>query len=287
MSLTTSLPVFQIFSVPVHALSRMEVLALCRQWLQEMGQRQIVTVNPEMLLRARSMPWFREMISRADLRTADGIGLRWAGTFLHELETNTAGRRGVWVMFCKTFFAFLRHPHTIPSPLPERISGVDLVADITEVAAQSGVSVYLLGGKQRTALLAAEALKKTFPTLKVFAFLPEHTATSRVSTALHEDLERTAPGVLFIGYGVPMQEEWISHNLHRYPSIRIAMGVGGTLDMLAGNVPRAPHSYQIHGLEWLWRLAHQPRRILRTLRATLLFPTMLLLSQLRRNDPPQ
>jgi N-acetylglucosaminyldiphosphoundecaprenol N-acetyl-beta-D-mannosaminyltransferase len=221
------------------------------------------------------------VITHADLVTADGIGIRWASAFLRTVEARGKRRRDVLVWFIRTLGAFFLKPQTIPSPIPERVSGSDLLWDIAQEAAAARATVYLIGGRRQTALRAAEHLQKALPNLTIAVFAPDHVATPYPPYELHVALETKAPAVVFIGYGAPQQEEWIHQNLHRFPSIRIAMGVGGALDFLAGNAPRAPFQYQVRGLEWFWRLEHQPRRILRALRATILFPTILLLSRLR------
>ncbi len=274
------LPFVQIFGVPVHTTTNAAAMSLCRIWLRDTQPRHIVTANPEILLRARRDLWYRSLIDRADLVTADGIGVRWASAFLRTVDARCVTRSCIVFWFIRTLAAFFRKPQGIPSPIPERISGSDLIWDISREAAAIGASVYLLGGQRGTASRAAARLRAAFGNLRVAAYAADHLATPYPLSAVTAAIARAAPAVLFVGYGAPQQEEWIHQNLHRFPSVHIAMGVGGALDFLAGNAPRAPSQYQARGLEWFWRFAHQPSRFLRTLRATLVFPAILLASSL-------
>lgn len=273
-----------IFGVPIHGLSRRQVIEHCREWLRASTGHHIVTANPEILLRARTHPDFRRILQAADLVTPDGIGVRWAAAFLRTIDAKAQTRFDIFVWFIRTMGAFSHQPQTLPSPVPERIAGSDLLWDVAREAAATGARVYLIGGKRQTAGRAAQALRQAIPGLIVEGFLPDHLSAPYPPYELQCALETYAPHVVFIGYGAPHQSEWIRQNLHRFPSIRIAMGVGGALDFLAGNARRAPSGYQAHGMEWFWRFTHQPTRFLRTLRATLVFPTMLLLFCLRHMD---
>jgi len=89
---------------------------------------------------------------------------------------------------------------------------------------------------------------------------------------LIESVRSSLPRVVLVAFGAPKQERWIDRYSAEVPSARIMMGVGGTLDMWAGRFPRAPHLMHQLGLEWLWRLAQQPSRLPRILRATVVFP---------------
>ena len=255
-------------------------MGYCREWLKGYTAHQIVTVNPEMLLRARRDGRCQQVIESADLVIADGIGVRWAGAFLEAADARGNAPLKVLGSFIHTLGAFSLKPQTIPSPIPERIPGSDLLWDIAREAAAAQLGVYLVGGAHGTAVRAAAKLREVFPSLRAQAFAPDHPATAPPEE-LTMDIERAKPAVIFVAYGVPQQEVWIHLNLHRFPSLRIAMGIGGALDFLAGNVPRAPVWYQVHGWEWFWRLTHQPSRLVRIVRATMLFPVLLLCTRLR------
>jgi N-acetylglucosaminyldiphosphoundecaprenol N-acetyl-beta-D-mannosaminyltransferase len=142
-----------------------------------------------------------------------------------------------------------------------RISGVDFLQDICRIAAQEGKRVYLLGSRDEKVLQKAkELLEKQFPGIQICGTYP--------GDGVLEQIRATAPDILFVAFGHPKQEKWIHENLPQLPSVKIAMGVGGAFDMLSGKTPRAPRFLRAVGLEWLWRLLIEPRRIGRIWKAT-------------------
>jgi N-acetylglucosaminyldiphosphoundecaprenol N-acetyl-beta-D-mannosaminyltransferase len=87
-----------------------------------------------------------------------------------------------------------------------------------------------------------------------------------------------APEILLVGFGHPKQERWIANNLHQFPSVKIVVGVGGTFDVWAGRIFRAPKWLRALGLEWLWRLMQEPKRFRRIWNAVIVFPYAWLVS---------
>jgi N-acetylglucosaminyldiphosphoundecaprenol N-acetyl-beta-D-mannosaminyltransferase len=91
-----------------------------------------------------------------------------------------------------------------------------------------------------------------------------------------EAIRSAAPSIVLVGLGAPKQERWIERHADAFPSVRIMIGVGGAFDMWAGSKRRAPRAFRTFGLEWLWRLALEPRRLPRIVRATVVFPVLAL-----------
>ncbi len=261
--------------VPLDALTRSEVLDRCAAFLRNSHLHTIITANPELLLAARADQGVRQVVGQGSLVVPDGVGLLWA-----------ARRAG-------------HH-------LPERIPGVELLVDLCRRAAKTQASVYLLGGRPHVAEalrgrphvaealrgrphvaealrgkgvaeLTADRLRAEIPGLRVEAFPFDHEA-ERPPETLWRALERTRPAVLFVAYGQPRQELWMHAHRARLEAagVRIAMGVGGAFDMLAGRLPRAPRWMRAFGLEWLWRLLWETARVPRTLRAVIVFPFLIL-----------
>jgi N-acetylglucosaminyldiphosphoundecaprenol N-acetyl-beta-D-mannosaminyltransferase len=188
---------------------------------------QIVTVNPEFIMEARRNDAFRHCLNEASLAVPDGIGVVLAQ------RMQGVSTRG-------------------------RIAGVDIVEGIAELSARNGFGVFLLGAAPGIAELAAEKLQQKYPGLRVvgtYAGSPrpeeEDQIVARVLAA--------KPHFLFVAYGAPRQDLWIQRNLTRL-QVPVAMGVGGTFDFIAGIAVRAPRLLQRIGLEWLYRLAREPRR---------------------------
>lgn len=130
------------------------------------------------------------------------------------------------------------------------VTGVDLTVQAAGLCARRGWRVYLLGGRPGVAAAAAEALRRVHPELVVAGCEAE---------AAPPAIAATAPDLLLVAYGQPAQELWIDRHAGELPA-RVAIGVGGTFDFLAGRVPRAPEWMRRRGLEWLFRLLRQPWR---------------------------
>ncbi|MCB0063326.1 MAG: WecB/TagA/CpsF family glycosyltransferase [Caldilineaceae bacterium] len=188
---------------------------------------QICTVNPEFIMHARREPAFAAVLQQADLCVPDGIGVLWA-----------ARRQGV--------------------SLPERVTGSDGIYRICERAARRGWRVFLLGAAPGVADMAAAQLQKLYPTLQVVGTQSGSPADADWP-AIQALLNATRPDILFVAYGHPRQDLWIAQHREEL-SARVALGVGGAFDFVAGVATRAPRPLQRLGLEWLHRLVTQPWR---------------------------
>jgi N-acetylglucosaminyldiphosphoundecaprenol N-acetyl-beta-D-mannosaminyltransferase len=227
-----------ILGVAVDDLTEDEALARVGDFIAAGGPHHIVTINPEFVMEARRNAAFRATLADADLATPDGFGLllvaRWRGT-----------------------------------PLRGRVTGVELTNRIAAEGARRGWSLFLLGAAPGVAERTAAVLQARHPGLRIagcYAGSP-HPADEPGIRAL---ILQAQPDVLLVAYGHPAQDLWIARN---QPHIRVpvAIGVGGVFDYLAGVTPRAPGWMRRLGLEWLYRLARQPRRWRRILTAVPLF----------------
>lgn len=185
----------------------------------------VITANPEFVMLARRDEGVAAMARMADLVVPDGTGVAVAAAIL--------GR-----------------------PLP-RVPGRLLVDALVPGFAERGTSLFLLGAAPGVADGAADALLRREPQLRIagcYSGSPEHDAdtVARVRAA--------SPEVALVAYGMPKQEQWIARNLASLPSVKLAIGVGGVLDQLAGVQKVAPPIVHRLGLEWLWRLAREPWR---------------------------
>ena len=194
----------------------------------------VVTPNVDHLMKCRRDPEFRRVYARADLVLADGMPILWASRLL--------GRRIV-----------------------EKVSGSDLLPELCATAARGGLSVYFLGGRPGAADRCGRLMRQRHPELRVAgADCPDHgfekdpSRNERVVAAVRE----ARPDLLFVGLGSPKQEYWILENLDRLGS-PVLLGVGASIDFAAGAAKRAPRWMQRSGLEWLYRLIHEPRRLWR------------------------
>lgn len=231
-----------ILGVAIDSVTMLEAVSRAKQMLQS-GKHHIMTPNSEMLVLATKDETFRSLLNATDLNLPDSAGLLWAAK-----HTN-------------------QH-------LPERVSGVDFVQQLCQVLS-TNQSVFLLGGAQGIAEKAAKALQKLNPSLRIagtYAGSPKPEDAAGIVKRIND----SGATVLFVAYGAPAQDFWINQHLIHLTSVRVAIGVGGTFDFLAGSVRRAPLVLRKAGLEWLWRLLLQPWRIKRILTATVVFPLLVL-----------
>lgn len=225
---TTPPPTATILNVKVHAVTRAQTLTLIEEFVASGQPHQLATVNPEFVITAQNDEEFRQIINNAALALPDGVGLLKAARFL------------------KT------------TPLPERVSGSDLVQRLAELSHQKGYRIYFLGAGEGVAEKAAEKLTAKYPKLKVAGCYAGSPAVEENEAIIRRILP-TQPDILLVAYGAPKQDQWIARNLHRL-QIPVCIGVGGSFDFIAGTAKRAPLWVQRLGLEWLHRLLTQPWR---------------------------
>jgi N-acetylglucosaminyldiphosphoundecaprenol N-acetyl-beta-D-mannosaminyltransferase len=149
------------------------------------------------------------------------------------------------------------------TPLPEKISGSDLVKPLMARAAEKGLSVFLLGAKDGVGKRAADVLVDENPGLRIVGVLSPPLGFEKdegESAAVVHAIRSAGPAIVLVALGAPKQELW----MHRHKDVlapAVLLGVGGTLDFIAGEVKRAPRWMSDAGLEWAYRLAQEPRRM--------------------------
>lgn len=190
-----------------------------------------VTPNPEIVWLARKQPALKEALNGADLVVPDGIGIVYAARILG-------------------------------MPLPARVPGIELAAGLMKQMAVSGESVYLLGAKPGVAERAARRLQEQYPGLAVVGTGDGY---FREDEPVIEKINACKPRLLLVCLGFPRQELWMAKYRDQIKA-GLMMGLGGSLDVFAGDVKRAPESWRRLNLEWLYRLACQPSRLGRMLK---------------------
>lgn len=218
-----------VLGVKIDDVTQDEATQKIINWVKTGGKHYIVTPNPEFIVACQTDSEFKEIINKSDLSIPDGVGLRLTGK------------------------------------VTNRVTGTDLMFALIDTAAKEGFSVGLLGGKNGVALKSAEVLRTKYPNLKITLAHEggEVSFDGMVQTSLSVGY-MPPTDILFVAFGHGKQEKWIAQNLRQIP-VKVAMGVGGALDYISGNVPRAPKFLRQIGLEWLFRLILQPWRIKRQL----------------------
>ncbi len=190
------------------------------------GFHYVVTPNPELVMMAKKDEGYRQKLAGASLTLADGVGVIYAAKIL--------GR-----------------------PLKGRVPGVNFAQDLMARMAQEGLSLYLLGAKPGVADKAAENLQKTYPGLTIAG---THDGYFQEDGPVADAIRDSGASVVFVCLGAPKQENWMVENGEK-TGAHLLVGLGGSLDVFAGTVRRAPEKWQKLGLEWLYRLIKQPSRI--------------------------
>lgn len=144
-------------------------------------------------------------------------------------------------------------------PLPERVAGIDLMQNLLKVCAEKGYSIYLLGAKQEIVEKAADVLKERFTKLNILGFRNGY-FNREDWICISEELKILNPDIVFVGITSPLKEYLIEY-LQNQGNNAVFMGVGGSFDVISGNIPRAPLWMQSCNLEWLFRVIQEPRRL--------------------------
>lgn len=225
----------EVLGIPVDRVTQDEAVNRVAAWIREARRpgagpvepHLIVTANPEIVLQAQRRPEVARAIRKAALVTADGVGLVWAA-------------------------------RQLASGVPERVAGIDLLTALCAAGAGAGWRFYFLGSEPGVAEGAALHLAARYPGLQVCGHHHGY-FSSRDEPALLASIREARPDILVAALGAPRQELWLAAHLGEL-RVPVGIGVGGSLDVLAGKVPRAPELFRRWHLEWLYRLARDPRR---------------------------
>ncbi len=272
-----------ILGVRFDVVSFDEALLKIREYLGSNTLHFVATPNPEVLLYAHKNPSYREILNTSSLNIPDGIGILWASTVLHRypFSRDFSFFRGLSLVIY-AFLALLSIPF-FPSfcrkVFPENVTGADLTQAICSLE-DDRMKVFLLGAAPGIAQKTASILQKKNPSLHIVGTASLGYTGEDEKKAI-EEIRNSHASVLFLAYGSPHQEEWIYRNIQYFPSLRVAIGVGGTFDFIAGKRKRAPRVFRILGLEWLFRLVQEPKRIGRIFNATIFFPIIFLFQYFR------
>ncbi len=256
----------RIFTIPITQITREKgVKKFINYSLEKKGNFFTATPNAEILIEAQKNLELKKYLKSCVLNFADSVSLLWAAEYK---ANNWSKIRGIFELI------FLPIRKKTWKTLPERVCGSDIFESICEEASKKNLKIFLLGGLNGVGLKTKKKLEIKYPKIKIVG-------TSEASPSdknIIKKIKKSEATIIFISYGCPKQELWISENLKQIPSARIAMGIGGTFDFYAGEITRAPRFFQKLGLEWLWRLIRDPKRIKRIMNAVIIFPVKVLTS---------
>ena len=220
-----------VMGVGFDSLTMDEAVARARDLMAERRAAYVVTPNPEIVMLCRDDPAAMQAVQGADLVLPDGIGV-------------------------------VKGAAMLGTPLKEKTPGIEFAAGLMGKMAERGRSLYLLGAKPGVADLAAERLQKQYPGLKIAG---THDGYFKEDAPVVEAIRESGADCVFVCLGAPKQELWIARN-GPATGAHLLCGLGGSLDVFAGNVKRAPKFFQKLGLEWFYRLLKEPKRISRMMK---------------------
>ncbi|MEK7085429.1 MAG: WecB/TagA/CpsF family glycosyltransferase [Patescibacteria group bacterium] len=219
------------------------------EFAKDKEQHYICTPNPEIVLEAQKNEEFSKILNGSAMNIPDGIGIIWAAKYLKKGSL-------------------------------QRVTGVDLMEKICEKAAKKNLKIFLLGAEEGIAEKVKTILENKYAGLKitgVYSGSPEEKEKNLIIKKIND----SGAEILFVAFGAPKQEIWISKNLKNLNNVKLSMGVGGSFDFIACVRKRAPKWMQKIGLEWVYRLIQQPSRSKRIYNATIKFPITVLKKNLK------
>lgn len=218
----------RIAQVPIHAVDLETVRACIDEFIRARAPHYNIAINAAKVVEFQDDEAMRQAIGEAHLLTADGQPVVWAARLL--------GR-----------------------PLPARVAGADLMEALLAHAAHRDYTVYLFGAKQEIVEACVAKAQALYPRLRIAGYRNGYFRREDEADIIAE-IRAAEPDILFLGFGTPAKE-YFMHRHYRALGVPFVMGVGGSFDVFAGLVPRAPRWMQRAGLEWAFRLGQEPRRM--------------------------
>lgn len=220
-----------MMGVPFDQVSTSQTLEIIGEMIASRRPHLLATANVDFLAQVQEDETLRRILLEADLVVCDGTPLLWMSKWLGD-------------------------------PLPERVAGSDLVPLLLDLAATQGYRVYFLGGRDEVVAIAETKIKERWPTLQIAGiYSPPFAPLDQMDHAdICRRVRETNADMLFVSFGCPKQEKWLAMNFQA-AGVPVAIGVGATIDFLAGAVKRAPVWMRRTGTEWLFRTLQEPRRL--------------------------
>lgn len=222
-----------VLGVPFDTFTMKEAVERVMEFLSDGGQHIICTPNPEIVMEAQTDKQLMEILKSSDLVIPDGIGVVWASKY-SEIK------------------------------IKERVPGFDLTQNVFEKIKDTDYKVYFFGGAPGIASAAAKKMMNKYKGLNIVGTRNGYFNKDDEKQII-EEIKKSGADILLVGLGAPKQEKWIYDHI-TFTGAKVCIGVGGSFDVMSGNVKRAPKIFCKLGLEWFYRLITQPTRIKRMMR---------------------
>ncbi|KGX90982.1 WecB/TagA/CpsF family glycosyltransferase [Pontibacillus marinus] len=220
----------EYMGVQVSPLSYEEITQQLKQRVAQGEQSTIIAVNPEKIMKSQTDETLRDLINGSTFQIPDGVGVLLASRL-----------KG--------------------GDINSRVTGVDMMDRLLQLSADEGYRVFFYGAKEEVVTKAIENIQQKYPAIQVAGY---ENGYAQDQEALIQKIQDSNADVMFVALGSPKQELWIRENKERLP-VKVFQGVGGSFDVFAGHVKRAPAPFRKVGMEWFYRLATDPKRFKRQL----------------------
>ncbi|GFR39188.1 N-acetylmannosaminyltransferase [Insulibacter thermoxylanivorax] len=221
-------PFIKLFDIPISAMGFIETANYMEHMIERKRPQQVVTINPIMIMEGLKNPDFRRVLEEADLNVPDGAGVVWASK-------------------------------VVKRPVTERVAGIDLMLEMLARAERNRYRVFLLGADRDTIVLAVAKIRERYPNIEIVGYRNGYFQEEQDEEVIAQ-IREANPDLLFVGRSLYTQEPWIAKYKDKL-QVPVMMGVGGSFDVIAGKLKRAPAVMQKMHLEWLYRLIQEPKRI--------------------------
>lgn len=221
----------EVLGAPVDCVDMKGALAVVDEMIKSDRQNTIIAINPEKVIKAQTDSHLLAWLKSARLVIPDGIGVVVAARLLRQAQI-------------------------------ERVPGAELMPAICAHAVGKGYKLFLYGASPSTVKKAAQTLEETHPGIQIVGYQDGFVTEEDMQTLINM-INASGANILFVALGSPKQELWMDKYLSRLPHVRVCQGVGGTFDVIAGTVKRAPKFFINIHCEWLYRLLAQPKRLMR------------------------
>ncbi len=216
----------EIFNIPFINMKKEDILKILEQRVAENKKTYVVTANAEIVMYAKENVSYFNIITKADYIVPDGIGV-------------------------------VKGAQILKKEIKERVPGIELMVDLLKIANKFNQKVYFYGAKNEVIEKMIKRIKSDYPNINIVGYSNGYINDS--DNKITDEIINLEPDYVFVAKGAPLQDEWINKVIQK-TNKGLFMGVGGSFDVLAGEVKRAPEIWQKLNLEWLYRIAGDPKR---------------------------
>ncbi len=238
----TDTRITNILGIGIDNITRAQAVVKVMEMIKSGGVYHIISLNPYKLLRFKNNSDLRIVCDTADMHISAGAGIQWAGKMLK-------------------------------TPIKERIPALSFMMDLVRISEIKEFSIFLVGGKPEIVERAFFNIRKSFPKIRIVGRHGGYFSEEREKSVI-EAIRKSEPNIIFVGLGFPREDRWI-YKIRKEFKNAVFISVGGCIDIISGEVKKAPAFFMEHGLDWFYRIITKPWRIGRLLRTGYFFMSVI------------